>query len=310
MFTRLITHSGFFHADDVFAAATLRRLAPDAPIERTRSPRRLAEVTKLPDVAVFDVGDHYDPALQNFDHHQRDFHTTRDNGVPYAAFGLVWKTHGQAYCRDVLPDASNDTIEQVAARIEVRLVWAIDAVDCGAIHQRAHLHGAPDFALDLCDISRLISLFNPREARGQADFDDAFDRATEVASAALESETHHALAYLEAARVIHAADDGSPILFLETYVPWQAHVSDHHRFVLSPARDGSGWMVEAVQDSFVQRCPLPESWAGLRGEALAKEAGVEDAIFCHRARFITAAVSEAGARELARLALEHHKHHT
>lgn len=63
-------------------------------------------------------------------------------------------------------------------------------------------------------------------------------------------------------------------------------------------------MVETVQDDFVPRCPLPEAWAGLRDEALALVSGVEDAIFCHRARFIASALSLEGAQKMVALALE------
>ena len=87
MFEKLVTHSGQFHADDVFAAATLRKLAPMALLIRTRDPDVLAEVVADQSVAVFDVGDHFEPERFNFDHHQRGFERAReDSGIPYAAF--------------------------------------------------------------------------------------------------------------------------------------------------------------------------------------------------------------------------------
>jgi uncharacterized UPF0160 family protein len=55
--------------------------------------------------------------------------------------------------------------------------------------------------------------------------------------------------------------------------------------------------------SFAQRLPLPESWAGLDGAALAAASGVADAVFVHLRRFVGAAKSRAGAIEMARLAL-------
>jgi len=49
---------------------------------------------------------------------------------------------------------------------------------------------------------------------------------------------------------------------------------------------------------------FPESWAGKNGKELAEITGVEDAIFCHNARFICSAKSKEGAMKLAQMALE------
>ena len=51
MIHHIITHSGPFHADDVFAVAVLRRLAPDAAITRTRDPTVLAAAIESDDAA-------------------------------------------------------------------------------------------------------------------------------------------------------------------------------------------------------------------------------------------------------------------
>ena len=52
------------------------------------------------------------------------------------------------------------------------------------------------------------------------------------------------------------------------------------------------------------RKPLPVAWAGKRGDALAVETGVDDATFCHPARFIAGAKSRQGINALAELAVE------
>ena len=73
------THNGVFHADDVFACATLSLIFPDSEIVRSRDPKILASC----DFRV-DVGGKYDPSTNDFDHHQGKI--LRDNGIPYAAF--------------------------------------------------------------------------------------------------------------------------------------------------------------------------------------------------------------------------------
>ena len=72
------THAGKFHADDVFSAALLRILRPDI---------RFVRAMGLPEGFggfAFDIG------WGRFDHHQKDA-PVRENGVPYAAFGLLWR---------------------------------------------------------------------------------------------------------------------------------------------------------------------------------------------------------------------------
>ena len=72
------THAGKFHADDVFATALLQILRPDIKITRGFT------VPDDFDGIVYDIG------FGMFDHHQepREY---RANGVPYAAFGLLWR---------------------------------------------------------------------------------------------------------------------------------------------------------------------------------------------------------------------------
>ena len=71
------THGGKFHADDVFSTALLQIVRPDIQVTRG------FVVPDDFDGIVYDVGGGM------FDHHQEP-RETRPNGVPYAAFGLLW----------------------------------------------------------------------------------------------------------------------------------------------------------------------------------------------------------------------------
>ena len=67
------------------------------------------------------------------------------------------------------------------------------------------------------------------------------------------------------------------------------------------------WRVSAVPKevgTFENKKDLPDAWAGKSGVELAKITGVEDAIFCHRGKFIAAAKSFEGAKKLVELALQ------
>ena len=77
-----ITHGGNFHADDVFSAALLKMVNPEIDIVRT---------FKIPDDfagIAFDIG------YGEYDHHQ-EAAAVRENGIPYAAFGLLWREFGK-----------------------------------------------------------------------------------------------------------------------------------------------------------------------------------------------------------------------
>ena len=113
----IVTHSGNFHADDVFAAATLLLLFNNkVRIIRTRDP----EIIEKGDF-VFDVGGVYDPELNRFDHHQTGGAGGRENGIPYASFGLVWKKFGIEICGS----------KETALYIDRELAEPIDAIDNG-----------------------------------------------------------------------------------------------------------------------------------------------------------------------------------
>ena len=83
------THGAKFHSDDVFATAFLRLIKPEIQVTRG------FEVPADFDGIVYDIG------RGRFDHHQED-KEYRENGCPYAAFGLLWR------CLLYTSDAADD----------------------------------------------------------------------------------------------------------------------------------------------------------------------------------------------------------
>ena len=81
---KIITHSGSFQADDIFAVAILLLAVGESEVVRTRDKDQIA----LADYVV-DVGMIYDPAQNRFDHHQPGGAGERPNGIPHASSGLV-----------------------------------------------------------------------------------------------------------------------------------------------------------------------------------------------------------------------------
>ncbi|MDF2951227.1 MAG: hypothetical protein K0S18_810, partial [Anaerocolumna sp.] len=120
--SKAFTHSGKFHADDVFSAALLTYLNPMIQIERG------LEVPEKYDGIVFDIG------LGKFDHHQAGA-AVRENGNPYAAFGLLWKEFGTRILND-----------EEAEKFDESFVQSLDYSDNTGSRN---------------ELAELISLFNP-----------------------------------------------------------------------------------------------------------------------------------------------------
>lgn len=93
------THSGKFHADDVFSSALLLYLNPEITITRgSRVPEDF-------DGIVFDIG------RGRYDHHQKDSRV-RENGIAYAAFGLLWEELGAEILGEELADKFDESFVQ------------------------------------------------------------------------------------------------------------------------------------------------------------------------------------------------------
>ena len=119
--TRLITHDGMFHADEVLATAVLRTIFDEAQVLRTRDPHILN--TAGPESVLYDVGGAYDPDRNRFDHHQPGA-PTRQDGSPYSAFGLIWDRYGADYL-DLIGVAAG-LIPEVQKSVDRSVVIGID----------------------------------------------------------------------------------------------------------------------------------------------------------------------------------------
>jgi len=290
---KVATHSGSFHADEVFALAALTLLGEPVEIVRTRD----AEAMAACDVRV-DIGFASDPATGDFDHHQREGAGERPNGIRYASFGLVWREYGVRLC---------DGDEAVAERVDRSLVQAVDANDTGQAVVAPVLDGVRPMT-----VSGVIGALNPTWEEDLAPEEERarFDEAVALAERVLEREIASATAAQRAVRLVSdaIAGAGDPrVIALDRDVPWKEVVvgsAPDALFVVYPKRQG--WGLEAVPrvlGSFENRRDLPEAWGGLDGPELARVTGVEDALFCHAKRFLAVARSREGIAELAAQAL-------
>jgi uncharacterized UPF0160 family protein len=293
---RIVTHSGGFHADDVFATALLKAVSEKEgkKVEVARS--REKEVWQT-GTYVIDVGGVYNEALGRFDHHQEGGAGVRENGIPYSSFGLVWKRFGESVCGN----------KKVADEVERLLVVPIDAHDCGVELVQNLKEG-----LQPLSISFLIHIFDPiwKETNDENLF-RGFGLAMEFATTVTERLIIKIQSGVEAEEVVTKAllsRENPKLLILDQYIPWEIPVSKVPGilYVVHPHPRGN-WSVEAVRENlagFKNRKDLPQAWAGKVNEELQKITGVADATFCHNARFTCGAGSKEGALALAKLALD------
>ncbi len=292
---KVITHSGSYHVDEIFACAVLSILHNgNIKIVRTRDDKLFASADY-----VVDVGSVFDQDKGRFDHHQSGGAGKRPNGIPYASFGLLWKAFG-----NTLTDNDTFAYEQ----IERRLVQPIDAVDNGVdlveskftnvfpyrIHEVFYALLPPEGGdchiyknfLKLVYIAKKIILKEIKEAKDQSRvkkiIEDAYSKAEDKRILIIDEKDMHR----------------EPAAFL-------AGQYKEPCFIIIHSKEGN-WKAVCVRESgisFKNRKDFPVEWAGLRNECLSIVSGVSDAIFCHQ-KLMCIARSKEGAVQMAKNAVE------
>ncbi|HJN62946.1 MAG TPA: MYG1 family protein [Candidatus Paceibacterota bacterium] len=301
---KIVTHNAGFHTDDVFAVATLMLLLNDeAEVIRTRD----EEIIKTGDYVV-DVGLIYDEEKNRFDHHQKGGASKRENGIPYASFGLVWKKFGEELC------GSGD----VAIDIEKNIAQGIDALDNGFNISKSLIPN-----VFIYNIWGVIGTYEPTwKELNNVNIDDKFLEAVDFAKRILKIEIKKTKDRLEAEEAIRERYNNSEdkrlivlghkdmygrVITSNTLIDFPEPLYVVLRKDISYRNYVQAWQVVAINKSrgdFTFRKPLPENWRGLPSEELIKETGVEDVTFCHNNGLMCMAGSKEGAIKLAKLALE------
>jgi len=292
-----ITHNGAFHADDLFATATLSILNNgNIKIIRTRD----SKVLEKGDF-VYDVGGENDSERNKFDHHQKGGGGVRDNGIPYAAFGLVWKKYGEQICGS----------KEVARYIENKIVCSIDASDVGfdiikPLIKDVYKYSAESIFLsesptwkednsgiDLIfkkQVDKIVPLLK-REIKIAKDDIDGINKLTEFYSSSRDK------------RIVVAENDFPRYLLQDTLSKLSEPI-----YLVYPSSKSKSWKVEAIKKSpetMESRKLFPESWRGfLNGDPKSKEIiGINDVIFTHPTGFYAQVKTKEGAIALAEKAL-------
>lgn len=285
---KAFTHSGKFHADDVFSSALLLYLNPQITITRGN------RVPEGYDGIVFDIG------RGRYDHHQRDSRV-RENGVPYAAFGLLWEELGSGILGETL-----------AQRFDEEFVQPLDNNDnTGEKNELASLIGNFNPVWD--ETEAADGLTEEERDRGLS---VGFLRAVQVAGMVLENKFAR---YRADARADEKIDQvlamqetqggDARILVLPEFVPCQKRLKETDTaFVIFPSNRG-GYCIQPQKkpDSMNYKCSFPKRWLGLENEELQEATGLASAGFCHKGGFLMTVGDEADAIRACEISLEEYE---
>lgn len=284
-----ITHSGVFHADEVFATYILSNVIDDLKVARSNI------VPENFEGIVYDVGKIYDPKNQRFDHHQKEGAGDR-NGVKYASAGLIWKEYGKSF---LLKKGIEQTdIERVFKKVDKEIIQNIDGIDNG---QKDLFSGFT--------INAMVSTFNPNwdeKTNPNESFKKAVNFIDQMMSNYIEREKSVERASIITKNAIENAKDG--IIELDQFVPWQTEYFETPEekthdlyYVIFPSNRG-GYNIQTIPiefGSFQNKQLFPEEWRGKTNKELKEITGIADINFIHNAGFIGTTNSKESARLLA-----------
>ena len=278
---KAFTHSGKFHADDVFSYALLLYLNPAITITRGN------KVPKDFDGIVFDIG------RGKYDHHQKDSRI-RENEIPYAAFGLLWEELG----KEILG-------EELAAKFDESFIQPLDNNDnTGEKNELATLignfnpswdieHGENEAFLKAVQTAGMILVNTFEKYKGN---ERAEKRIEEILTTQESSVLSGKKSPVEA-----------KILTLPEFIPCQKQLRDTEiAFIIFPSNRG-GYCIQPLKrkHSLNYKCSFPESWLGLEGKELQTETGLNSANFFHKGGFIMTTDHLDDAISACKISLEH-----
>ncbi len=282
----MVVHDGNFHPDDVFACAVIsiwvKKQNKILKILRTRD----ENLIKKADI-VADVGMIYDANTNRFDHHQKGGAGQRQNDIPYASFGLIWKKYGEIICDS----------KDIADLIDFKLIMPIDAKDNGInINNDSNL-------VDDYPITNFISNLNNTWQESKKESYKNFLDAVSCAEKIIEREMAVQKALFEGEIYTNnlIKDQNNPaILILDKEVDWKIAVlkNKNVKCVVYPRENNKEWVFQSARDDLTKfdsdRVRLPDNWWGLRFNELDRVSGIKDTIFCiNKGWFAVAHTKEA-----------------
>lgn len=288
-----ITHSGKFHADEVMATVILEKMMTINLLRVTKVPKKVNS-----NIIVFDIGG------GKFDHHQENKNGERENGIPYASAGLVWKEFGLKIIKKFSKDIPNLDYNKIFQNLDQKLIQGIDAIDNGVLIQGS---------FSCMNISKIVADYNP-SWEDTSTVDEQFKKAFFVCKDIFDNCLKRAISKEKARKIVEyfLQKSSDKILILDYFVPWNDHILESNNpkakdllFCIYPS-NREGYIVQSIcasNNSLDIRKLFPKNWWGLTRENLPNEINIETALFCHKNGFIAGTKTLEDAIKMAHLAI-------
>lgn len=238
------THSGTFHADDVFATALLKIINPNIKINRISD---ISEIKEKEEYIVYDIG------LGEFDHHQIN-KRIRKNGIPYAAFGLLWDKFGRLVIQS----------EKDRTEFDRQFIQTLDQADNYGDYN------------SLCDA---IRSFNPNMKKEN---DIEFEKAVIFARNILENKLNK-IKWEKSmkATVDKILKNSDKVAVLESYIPPKLFIGTKIKIMIYPSGRNC-YNVQIIPKSNIQ---FSTKWTEKKSYMMSKYTSF---IFCNEKRYLLA----------------------
>ena len=257
---KILTHSGLFHADEVFACAILKTFVSNGlKIVRTRDKNVIEEGINNKFTYVLDVGGIYCENDLNFDHHQDSINIASNVMVAY-------------FLRKHKPEMV-DVIDKLCAKIMVGIS------DWDTNHNNIILRWN-DVAKHHVNLSMIVSSYNRNPMKNKMQ-DLQFAKAVDFACTVIENYLYTIHEEIKAENIYNSKKviNDCVAVFDEFCNIWK----EKDEFIFSIQPNPQGW---ALMSANSEKYPLPE-------------VEHQDLIFAHKGRFIAVFKTKEAAIEIA-----------
>ncbi|MDK9793894.1 MYG1 family protein [Vibrio sp. D431a] len=288
MTVKIITHSGSFHADEIFATALIKRFYnSNVEVIRTREDSILSEAVQDPNIWVVDVGRSYNERRRNFDHHQASFSKKwSKTEIPFSSCGLVWSyLKKKGFLSKKLSDGEVKIIED-------KLIIPIDK---------------HDNRVATWPQSVMFKLAN----RNKNTIED-FHRALTIAEIHLEDTIYYAKQTelnIQRIKDVEFIENGLVAVVgeeIHNMINPLANNTDAKVVIMPKTKDGDisniTWAIRSLP-SEKEGVLAPKEWRGLSSIELQEMSGLKSLDFTHKSGFLTIAKNRKDAEKVARLML-------
>jgi uncharacterized UPF0160 family protein len=304
---KIITHDGVFHADEVMATAMLKLSIYVEEVIRTRDEEIINRAKSDEDYIVLDVGGEFDPILDNYDHHQRNFTLSHhETNILFSTAGLIWNEYGYVLIHAIIPNANDYHQDLIYNKMYKDIISVLDAHDNGDFKTRDEILANNRNAINIANI---ISMFNPAwednddtatEAHKQKE-DKAFEEAVDVCMTIIKKYIEKAYGDLQAEEYVKKQFEKTnmydEILILDKFAPWKKALVEENkvlgengyrfRVVIYPNKTNKQYIAEAVKNpDGTDKFLFPKNLRGQPKELLTFLTGYESIEFVHRTGFL------------------------